>query len=108
MKSFTALSDPTRRHIVEMLGGGELSSGEIASRFAISAPAVSQHLRALKAARLVRVRVDAQRRFYSVDPEGLAEVDAWLASVRRFWNPKLDALEQALIEAAAKDKTDEQ
>lgn len=107
MESFTALADPTRRHIVEMLGGGELSSGEIARCFAISAPAVSQHLRTLKAARLVRVRIDAQRRYYTIDPDGLAEVDAWLASVRRFWNPKLDALEQALIEVAAKDKSDE-
>jgi DNA-binding transcriptional ArsR family regulator len=102
--SFTALADPTRRRIVEMLSGGELSAGEITSRFDVSAPAISQHLKTLKAARLVRVRVDAQRRIYTLDPEGLAEVDAWLAQVRRFWNPRLDALERELTAAAKKDK----
>ncbi len=65
--SFTALADPTRRRIVEMLGGGELSAGEIAGRFDVSAPAISQHLKTLKAARLVRVRIDAQRRIYTID-----------------------------------------
>lgn len=102
--SFTALADPTRRRIVEMLGGGELSAGEITRRFDVSAPAISQHLKALKAARLVRVRVDAQRRIYTLDPDGLAEIDAWLAQVRRFWNPRLDALERELTMAAKKDK----
>jgi DNA-binding transcriptional ArsR family regulator len=103
MESFTALADPTRRRIVEMLSAGELSAGEISRRFDISAPAVSQHLKALKAARLVRVRVDAQRRIYAIDPQGIAEVDAWLQRVRRFWNPKLDALERELRKAAEKD-----
>lgn len=102
--SFTALADPTRRRIVEMLGGGELSAGEITRRFNVSAPAISQHLKALKAARLVRVRVDAQRRIYTLDPDGLAEIDAWLAQVRRFWNPRLNALERELTMAAKKDK----
>ncbi|MCE9649511.1 MAG: metalloregulator ArsR/SmtB family transcription factor [Parvibaculum sp.] len=102
--SFTALADPTRRRIVEMLGKGELSAGEIAGHFDVSAPAISQHLKMLKAARLVRVRIDAQRRIYTIDPDGLAEVDAWLAQVRRFWNPRLDALERELTAAAKKDK----
>ena len=102
--SFTALADPTRRRIVEMLSGGELSVGEITQHFAVSAPAISQHLKTLKAARLVRVRVDAQRRFYAIDPDGLAEIDAWLAQVRRFWTPRLDALERELAAAAKKDK----
>lgn len=102
--SFTALADPTRRRIVEMLGRGELSAGEIAGHFDVSAPAISQHLKTLKAARLVRVRIDAQRRIYTIDPDGLAEVDAWLAQVRRFWNPRLDALERELTAAAKKDK----
>ncbi len=102
--SFTALADPTRRRIVEMLSNGELSVGEITRHFTVSAPAISQHLKTLKAARLVRVRVDAQRRFYAIDPDGLAEIDAWLAQVRRFWNPRLDALERELATAAKKDK----
>ena len=96
MESFTALADPTRRQIVEMLGAGEMPAGDIARRFEMSAPAVSQHLKALKSAHLVRVRVDAQRRIYSLDPKGLDDVETWLTNVRRFWGPKLDALESAL------------
>lgn len=104
MESFTALADPTRRRIVEMLGDGELSAGDIARCFEVSAPAISQHLKALKSARLVRVRIDAQRRIYALDPEGLNEIDLWLAQVRRFWNPRLDALDRELRKAAKKDK----
>lgn len=104
MQAFTALSDPTRRQIVEMLSEGELSAGEISRRFAMTPPAVSQHLKTLKAARLVRVHIDAQRRIYALDPEGLAQVDAWLQRVRRFWNPKLDALERELQKASDADK----
>lgn len=105
MEPFTALADPTRRQIIAMLGHGELSAGDIARRFEMSAPAVSQHLKALKSARLVRVRVDAQRRIYALDATGLDAVEDWLAGVRRFWNPKLDALETELKKAAAKDET---
>ena len=104
MESFTALADPTRRQIVELLGDGEMPAGEIARRFEISAPAVSQHLKALKSARLVRMRVDAQRRIYSLDPSGFEGLENWLANIRRFWGPKLDALEHALNAAAEKDK----
>ncbi|NIJ40176.1 DNA-binding transcriptional ArsR family regulator [Parvibaculum indicum] len=96
MEIFTALADPTRRHIVEMLSEGELSSGEISRRFEMSAPAISQHLKVLKKAHLVRTRVDAQRRIYSLDPQGISEVEQWLQRIRQFWNPKLDALERAL------------
>ena len=96
MDSLTALGDPTRRQIVELLGRGERASGDIAEQFDISAPAVSQHLKVLKEARLVRVRVEGQRRVYSLDPEGLQMIDAWLVEVRRFWAGSLDALEQAL------------
>ena len=104
MQAFAALSDPTRRQIVEMLSEGELSAGEISRRFAMTPPAVSQHLKTLKAAHLVRVRIDAQRRIYALDPEGLAQLDAWLQRVRRFWNPKLDALERELQKASDADK----
>ena len=104
MESFTALADPTRRRIVEMLASGELPAGDIARRFSMSAPAVSQHLKTLKAAHLVRVRVDAQRRIYSLDPQGLGELDRWLANIRKFWTPKLDALERELLAAAERDR----
>ncbi|HEX3919256.1 MAG TPA: metalloregulator ArsR/SmtB family transcription factor [Caulobacteraceae bacterium] len=92
MESFVALADPTRRRIVEALAAGPLSSGEIAARFPISAPAVSQHLKALKAAKLVRVRSEAQRRIYEIDPEGIDAVAGWADGIRRFWAARLDGL----------------
>jgi DNA-binding transcriptional ArsR family regulator len=85
MLGFMALSDPTRRRIVEMLATRELRAGEIARRFDMTAPAVSQHLKLLREAGLVQVRRDAQRRIYAIDPAGLAEMDAWLGRFRRFW-----------------------
>jgi DNA-binding transcriptional ArsR family regulator len=93
---FAALADPTRCRIVEMLANGELPAGEIASRFDVSQPAISQHLKVLREARLVRVRIDAQKRLYQLDPAGLVEIDRWLAHVRRFWTGRLDNLEREL------------
>jgi len=97
MQSLIALADPNRRRIVEMLAAGqELSAGEIGSGFEISAPAVSQHLKVLKEASIVRARVEGQRRIYALDPAGFAELDQWLSSVRRFWIPRLDELERQM------------
>jgi DNA-binding transcriptional ArsR family regulator len=96
MNSLAALADPTRRQIIEMLGGGELASGEIAERFDISAPAVSQHLKVLREAKLVDVRVEAQRRVYTLNLAGLAEIEKWISQVRGFWGGRLDALEREL------------
>ena len=96
MNGLAALSDPTRQRIVEMLASGALSSGEIASRFELSAPAVSQHLKTLKTAKLVRVHAQKQKRIYELNPEGVEEVAQWVDRIRAFWNPKLDALEAAL------------
>ncbi|MBV9149863.1 MAG: winged helix-turn-helix transcriptional regulator [Candidatus Eremiobacteraeota bacterium] len=98
MQAFAALADPTRRHIVELLANGERSAGDLARRFTLTQPAVSQHLRALRDAGLVRVRQDAQRRMYSLDARGLAEVDAWLSRYRTFWTTHLDSLERAINE----------
>src|SRR5215469_16502467 len=95
--SLTALSDPTRQRIVELLALGAMSSGDIAGRFKLSPPAISQHLKTLKQARLVSVRVDRQRRIYTLDPEVLAEVAEWVERIKSFWNPRLDALDVALM-----------
>lgn len=93
MNALEALAEPTRRRIVELLASGERSAGEIASHFDTSRPAVSRHLRVLREQGLVQVRDDAQRRFYSLDPGPLAELDAWLARYRGFWTNRLDALD---------------
>ena len=103
MQAMAALADPTRRRIVELLAHGESSAGDLARRFAITQPAVSQHLRALREAGLVRVRQDAQRRIYSLDGRGLAEIDAWLSRYRAFWTKQLDALEHALQDEDEKE-----
>ncbi len=96
MLAFTALSDPTRRRIVELLAEGERSAGELGECFDISAPAISQHLKVLKEAHLVQVRAEAQRRIYTLDPEGLEELEGWVHRIRGFWTERLDVLEQRL------------
>ncbi len=98
MEALTALADPTRQRIVEMLAAGPLPSGEIARRMAFSPPAISQHLKILKEVRLVRVWPQAQQRIYELDPEGVAELSDWIGRIRAFWNVKLDALETQLKE----------
>jgi DNA-binding transcriptional ArsR family regulator len=102
MDSLSALADPTRRRIVETLAEGALSSGDIARRFSISAPAISQHLKTLRQARLVRVRAEAQRRIYELDIEGVDEMSAWIGQIRRHWATRLDALEAQLSMEQAK------
>ena len=90
--------------MIELLGRGPLPAGALAARFHLTAPAVSQHLKALRGAGLVRVEVDGQRRIYSLDADGLAEVDAWIAKVRGEWSRRLDALEVALAEERERSK----
>ena len=86
---FSAIADPTRRAILDRLRGGELGAGEIAAQFAVSRPAIARHVRVLRKAGLVRRRVDAQRRYYSLAPEALAGVDHWLTPYRLFWSARL-------------------
>src|SRR5471030_261256 len=81
MDAFEALADPTRRRILEMLAERELAAGEIARRFDMTPPAVSQHLKILRNANLVRVRNDAQRRMYALEPNGLEGIHAALGVV---------------------------
>jgi DNA-binding transcriptional ArsR family regulator len=92
MDVFAALADGTRRRIVELLAREELLAGQVAEHFGCSRPAVSHHLRVLREAGLVRRRVDAQRRVYSVDPDGLDALADWAATQRRYWNAQLDRL----------------
>ena len=105
VNALAALSDPTRRRIVELLADGEREAGAIAAEFAVSRPAVSRHLRVLREAGLVRARADAQRRVYSLDPTPLAEVDEWLARYRSFWTNRLDALDTQLRRARRGEET---
>jgi DNA-binding transcriptional ArsR family regulator len=103
--AFAALADPTRRQIVELLTQRELAAGEIALRFDVSPPAISQHLKVLREAGLVSVRADAQRRIYGIDRTGFAELEQWLAHVKQFWEPKLDELQRQLLNDAARKRS---
>ena len=96
MQSLNALSDPTRRRIIELLATEEYTAGELVAEFDLSAPAISQHLKVLRDSELVRVRAEGQRRVYAVNPAGFEELDAWLHRMHGFWSGRLDALEQAL------------
>ena len=94
MEAFTAIADPVRRRIVERLASGEKTAGELGEGFAISQPAVSKHLRVLREAGLIVARSQAQRRLYRLNPAPLAEVDAWLARCRNFWEERFDSLKE--------------
>ncbi len=96
MQAFSVLADPKRRRIIELLATGDMGAGEIHGHFRVTGPAISQHLKVLRDAKIVRVKVDAQRRVYSLDPHGLDELEEWLLGIRKFWNQRLDALERAL------------
>lgn len=99
MDTFHALAEPTRRRILEMLAGeGELSATEIHSRFPVSAPAISQHLKVLREAGLVSVEKRAQQRIYRIAPEGVQEVEGWARQLRQLWDARFDALD-ALLKA---------
>jgi DNA-binding transcriptional ArsR family regulator len=90
------LAEPSRQAILDLLRDGELPVGELTARLRMSQPAVSKHLKVLRDAGLVGVRADAQRRLYRIQPEPLAELDAWLAPYRKFWSANLDRLEEHL------------
>src|SRR6185295_1109303 len=94
--TFDVVAEPTRRRILDLLRERPRRVGELVELLEISHPGVSKHLRVLRDARLVRVRSDAQQRWYEVDPEPLTEIDAWLEPYRASWSGRLDALERHL------------
>jgi DNA-binding transcriptional ArsR family regulator len=95
VEAFDAIAQPTRRQILALLAGGELSAGSVASRFDVTQPAISQHLKVLREAGLVRERRDGTRRLYSVRREGLTDVQDFLAA---FFDDRLERL-KAVAEA---------
>lgn len=97
---WAALADPHRRAIVALLLERPRPVGGIAEACGLSQPSTSKHLKVLRDAGLVRVRQDAQRRVYALDPAPIAELDAWLAPYRKLWSASLDALGRRLDETA--------
>ncbi len=97
MQSLAALSDPTRRRILELLAERERSAGELVDAFDMSAPAISQHLKVLREAGLVLSRAEGQSRIQSLNPAGFRELEVWLEKTRSVWSARLDALERELL-----------
>jgi len=103
--TFEVLAEPSRRRILDLLRAEERSVGQLVDQLELSQPAVSKHLRVLREAGLVTVRVDAQRRCYRLRLEPLRELDDWLAPYRELWSDRLDALEQHLDRMAGEGQS---
>ncbi|WP_434383125.1 ArsR/SmtB family transcription factor [Melittangium boletus] len=95
-KIFQALADPSRRAIFESLTRGEAAVKDLTARFAISQPAVSQHLAALKEAGMVSSRREGRHVYYRVEPSGMKPLIDWISHYRAFWTERVDRLEQLL------------
>ncbi len=105
MDAFTALAEPTRRNIMEMLAtNGSLSATDIYKNFTASAPAISQHLKVLKTANLVRVEKRAQKRIYYVNPEPMKELEKWIQIFTKDWQDRHDRLEAMLKKQLAESE----
>src|SRR5215218_3715188 len=96
--AYAALAEPHRREILDLLRRGERPAGDLVGHLQLSQPGVSKHLKVLREAGLVAVRVDGRRRLYALRPQPLVEVDQWLEPYRAFWTHRLDALERHLEE----------
>jgi DNA-binding transcriptional ArsR family regulator len=94
--TWTALADPHRRAMLELLRESPRPVGELVRRTGLTQPGTSKHLRVLRDAGLVDVRTEAQQRIYALNVRPLAELDAWLEPYRRRWESSLDALERHL------------
>ncbi len=95
---WTALTEPNRLHIVELLRDGPLTVGEITQRLGLQQPQVSKHLKALSEAAIVEVKPQANRRIYQLRREPFQELESWLHSFRRLWEQRFDRLDNYLLE----------
>lgn len=102
--TFSALAEPTRLRMVEILKDGPMSVGDIAERLALRQPQASKHLRVLLEAGLVEVEAAANRRNYRLRTEPLEAMDAWLEAYRKLWNERFDNLDDYLRQLQSEDK----
>jgi len=97
MDTFTALAEPTRRSILEMLAAnGNLAATDIYKKFKVTPPAISQHLKVLREAKLVRVEKRAQQRIYFINPEPLHDLEKWVHQFAAYWEERYQALDKIL------------
>ena len=105
MNAFAALADDTRREIVLMLvKNGELSASDISENFDMTPPAISQHLKVLREAKIVQMKRQGQKRIYSVDKIGINEIGDWLTDIKKLWHKRLDSLDNYLMELKSERK----
>jgi len=94
---FNAIAEPTRRNIIELLASnGELSATTISDNFDVSAPAISQHLKILREANLVRIEKRAQQRIYQINPDAMSEIGEWVQKTTEQWNARFNILDKIL------------
>lgn len=98
MNAFAALADDTRREIVKLVAkNGELSSTKISQNFKMSPPAISQHLKILKEAKVLQAKKEAQKRIYRLNNSGIDEMEDWLLEIKNLWNKRLDRLDKYVL-----------
>ncbi len=96
-QTFSALAEPTRRNILELLAhSGQMSASDIYKKYSVSPPAISQHLKILKDANLVEVEKRAQQRIYAINPTGLSELDKWVQKMTKLWDERFTRLDKIL------------
>ncbi len=100
---FSALANPIRREILVQLRRGPRGVSELATRFEVGRPAVSEHLQVLRKAKLVREEARGRERFYHLDPRPLADVEDWVGAFTKYWQQRLDDLSALLDEEKKKE-----
>lgn len=108
MTIYEALADPTRRRILDLLRERPRMVGELVDLLETSQPGVSKHLRVLREVGVVQVRQDAQRHWYELRPDPLAEIDTWLGSYRHLWETRYDRMDELLKKLQEKENQDGQ
>ena len=103
-ETFSALSDPTRRAILAKLAEGEAQAGDLAAPFGMSLPAVSNHLKVLEKAQLIRRRREGRNHRFTVNPQPMQVAMSWVEQYRVFWEQQLGALERYLESTSSTNK----
>ncbi len=103
--AFNAVAEASRRKLLDAIGAGEVTVGELVDRLGLSQPQVSKHLGVLRTVGLVLVRADGRHRWYRVNGPALKPIHDWVRSFERTWNIRLDRLDDLLVELKAQEKT---
>ena len=103
--AFSAVADTNRRALLDALGAGEASVGELVDRLGLSQPQVSKHLAVLRQVGLVLVRPDGRHRWYRVNGPALQPIHDWVRPFERTWNARLDRLDDVLAEHDNQEET---